>query len=144
MNTNSHQQRSGLFLINVVAVMVLVALLASVALLSLSPWYILGLYEPPILRLGVFDSSGLLPSIEAAVEDINQSVRGLNPRPPFVRLYIASTEATVTDEFKRLHNQDEVRVFIVASKKSLNEIKTFVRTNQQNDPKLYAEAVIVR
>ena len=134
--TISHKQR---FWLNVSAVMVLLGLLISVALISLSPWYFFGLGRPPILKIGLLDSNDLSPSIKAAVEDINQSVRGLSPKPPFVHLYELTSKETVIEDFQRLYNKEEVRVFIAASKTSLDEVKTFVRENNAD----YSEAVIV-
>ena len=106
-----------------------------------SPWHFFGLGFPPALKIGILEDNDLSPSIEAAVADINQSVRKMKPSPPLVRISRISSAktASITEEFQRLHDSEGVRVFIATSKKSLDEVKLFVR----NRPQYYAEAVIV-
>ena len=94
---------------------------------------------PPALKIGILEDNDLLPAIEAAVEDINQSVRKMKPSPPLVRISRISSSASITEEFQRLHDSEGIRVFIATSKKSLDEVKSFVRYR----PQYYSEAVIV-
>jgi hypothetical protein len=124
---------------NIVLAMVLLSFFAAIAYLAVSPWYLFGLGQPPILRLGYVTSKEgpswerLHASVEAAVEDINHSVRTLSPRPPSVLLESASAESdSIWMQFERLYNKEHVRVFMVVSEDDLQALQLYIADNDKH------------
>ncbi len=104
---------------NFLIVMVLLTLLTAVALFTVSPWYYLGIGRPPILRIGFVSTrkaslDGLVLSVEAAVADINHSVRQMSPSPPEVLLERTLEDGlNIEEQFLRLFHDKSVGLFLV-------------------------------
>ena len=117
--------RSSCFITTVV-IMVLLTALAFFAFFCFSPWHFFGLGRSPLLPIGYVGTkdSSLYLSVEAAVRDINHSVRRLSP--PQASLLLKTIEAAeATDQFRRLYQEEGVRVFLVASEDAFYALQKF-------------------
>ncbi len=125
---------------NVILTMVLLGLLITFAVFAAGPWFMFG--SSPLLKVGYINSSGsltasrrLLASVEAAVEDINLSVRSMSPPPPSIRLKQAdaASSSSPSSQFKALYDKAGVRMFFLPTKMEVDALREIMSEPRYSD-----------